>query len=166
MDELRDQLDQAFTELFDRMDRLDAGSAAARIQAGTALAMAKDADAAQQEAPALDLAPLDERLAALDARLHQFAEGLGAHLAADRARIEASLTGLSKEINALAARPVEADTKPFLEAADRAALHTAADIANLRNDVEALTEAVRLQDKNLGELRTTLDWIKERLLLR
>jgi hypothetical protein len=142
MDELREQLEQAFNELFERMDRLEV------------------------DPPTLDLAPLDERLADLDGRLRLFAEGLGAHLAGDRARIEASLTGLSQELAAVAGRRVEMDTRALDEAVSRGTLHNASDIANLRLDVEHLIDAVGLQDKGITELRATLEWIKERLLLR
>lgn len=41
-----------------------------------------------------------------------------------------------------------------------------ADMASLRGDVEALTEGIRVQEQGIGELRTTLDWIKEQLLPR
>ena len=142
MDELREQLDQAFNELFERMDRLEGDS------------------------PTLDLTPLDERLADLDGRLRLFAEGLGAHLAGDRARIEASLTGLSQELAAVAGRRVEVDIRAVEESVSRGTLHNASDIANLRLDVEHLIDAVALQEKGITELRSTLEWIKERLLLR
>ena len=41
-----------------------------------------------------------------------------------------------------------------------------ADIASLRHNVDSVAEAVRQQERWVGEMRTTLEWIKERLLLR
>ena len=64
-------------------------------------------------------------------------------------------------------RPASASTwRAIEEAARRAALPNAADIANVRREIETLAEAVRFQEKGIGEIRTTLDWIKDRLLLR
>jgi hypothetical protein len=116
------------------------------------------------ERPEPEAAPVD--LTPIDARLDSLTQAFGKHLAGDRARIEAGLAGLAEELKVLRNRPVSVDTSTLEQAASRGALHNAADIANLRRDIEALAEAVRVQDKGIGELRTTLDWIKERLLLR
>ena len=105
-------------------------------------------------------------MADLDEKIRLLTESLAAHLAADRHRIEASLTGLAREITALGSRPMSVNTRGLEEAVDRGALHNAADIANLRQDMVGLVEAVRLQEKGITELRATLDWIKERVLLR
>ena len=60
--------------------------------------------------------------------------------------------------------PLAVDTSRLEDVASRGSLHNAADIANLRRDVEALTESARSQDKTLRDLRATLEWIKDRLL--
>ena len=195
IDELREQLEGAFAESFDRLGRLEAEAEAARSQLTQALQQADDTaalveqvrgsmatlgtltsrsvdrieqvDAAVRsvaERPvsepfAVDLAPLDQRI-------DRLVTELGQRLAEDQARIQDSLAAITKELAASARSPVTVDTSALEDATRRGALHNAADIANLRRDVEVLAEAVRGQDKGIGEVRTTLEWIKERLLLR
>jgi hypothetical protein len=79
--------------------------------------------------------------------------------------VVAGLQQVREQVEALAVAAT-VDSTGIEDAVTRGSLHNAADIANLRQDVEDLVEAVRVQDKGIGELRTTLDWIKERLLLR
>ncbi len=184
MDELRDQLDSAFEEVVTRVNRVELRLGAIRhtgeVQAAnakeasevqnhivmllqnvsTALdhAIATSAEPLEPVAPAaVDLSPVDERLTEID-------EGLTGHLIDARVRMEAGLEALYAQLDKLRGTPVAIDTSDLEDAANRGSLHNAADIANLRRDVSGLTEAVRLQDKGIGELHSTLEWIKERLL--
>ena len=62
--------------------------------------------------------------------------------------------------------PPTVDVSALEDAANRGALRNAADIATVRQGVDNLSDLVRLQEKSISELRSTLEWIKERLLLR
>ena len=195
MDELRGQLEGAFDESFDRLGRLEADAEAARSQLTKALQQADDTSSvvddvresmaalstlttqsldrieqvdeavrslalrSDREVPAVDLAAIDQRLDLL-------VKQLGQRLAGDRARLEDGLAAMTKELTSIVRTPVTVDTTALEDATHRGALHNAADIANLRREIEVLTEAVRLQDKGIGEIRSTLEWIKDRLLLR
>ena len=64
----------------------------------------------------------------------------------------------------LAGEPVTIDTRRARDAANRGSPHNAATSRASAGDVATLTEAVRIQDKGIGELHSTLEWIKERLL--
>ena len=94
------------------------------------------------------------------------AQALRKEVADTRSTLEASVAHLAQQVADLRTRPVEIDTKELEETASRSALHNAADIASLRHNVDSVAEAVRQQERWVGEMRTTLEWIKERLLLR
>lgn len=91
---------------------------------------------------------------------------LAEQVAANQQRLEKGLTIILRDVSRLRDVPVEVDVRSVEDAATRGALQNAADISTLQHHLTTLTEAVRRQDENLGELRATLDWIKERLLLR
>jgi len=111
-------------------------------------------------AAAPPLIELDQ--AAVDVLRDALQEGL----AAERAELAQGLTGVRRVLRTMLERPASIDLGAVEEAARRAALPNAADIATLRREVEVLLEAIRFQDKGIAELRTTIDWIKERLLSR
>ena len=174
--------DVAFDEVVGRVDRVELRLATLRTNAhqepdsaaadrqemlarlGHLVTTIDDAVAARhQPSPAseitVDLAPVAALLGQLDERL-------ATKLTESRLRLEGGLDQLHQQIAELRDTPIELDTSTLEAAASRGSLHNAADIANLRADIEALAEAVRRQDDGIGELRATLDWIKERLLLR
>ncbi len=186
---LRQQLDGAFDEVVGRIHRVEGQLGAVRndtrahvdalyateirsaemievlLRLNTTVedALASPNGVPEQPAPAppvaVDLGPVDERLLRLG-------DGLGEQLIDNRLRIERGLDGLRDELMVLRDKPITVDTTALEDVAKRGALHNSADIANLRHSIEALAETVRIQDKGISELRTTLDWIKERLLLR
>lgn len=141
MDILRQQLDAAFDEVVGRIDRVE-------LRLATLPA----------PGPAIvDLGPVAARLGQLDERL-------ATKLTESRIRLEGGLEQLRHQIAELRDAPIELNTRTLEDAAHRESLRNAADIATLRQTVEALSEGVRRQSEDLGELRTTLGWIKERLL--
>ena len=118
---------------------------------------------------------LDERIDGLrrqqevqtrNAEAQNHIEELTAQVADGRTSLEDKLAELAREVTRLRAVPVQVDPKSLEDAVHGGMLQNAADISSLHRDVETLADALRLQDKGLSELRTTLDWIKERLLLR
>jgi hypothetical protein len=187
MGTLRQQLDAAFEEVIDRVKRVELRLGAIRLNTEAqvegmhaaeqrsaniielllGLTGALEATAAttgddQEPRPApglVDLGPVDERLA-------QVGSALSEQLIDSRMRLEEGLEQVRAQLEAFRATPIPVNTKALEDAADRGSLRNAADIANLRRNIEALAESVRIQDRGLSELRTTLDWIKERLLLR
>jgi hypothetical protein len=189
MQVLRQQLDAAFDEVVGQLSQVDRrlGAVLHDSKAHGQAIKAADARSAQlvelvrhvgttledaltsaeidpDQAASESSAGLD--LGAVDARLDQLGQGLATQLIDSRLRIEASLDQLRDQLAAVRDRPVTVDTKPLEDAAQRGSLHNSADIANLRGNIEALAETVRAQDRSIGDLRTTIDWIKERLLLR
>ena len=80
--------------------------------------------------------------------------------------MESRLDTLHTQIGLLRDVPPTVDVGELEDVANRGALRNAADIATVRQGVESLADLVRLQEKSITELRTTLEWIKERLLLR
>lgn len=181
MEVLRDQLEQAFDETAGRFNRVEIrlGTLRQQIEAQTGGATSSDAltariielllgltdrvDAAPSPSStsgaAADLAPLNEHLV-------QLRQALTDQLIDTRMRIESGIQMLRDEVTSTRVDPVAVDTRALEDAADRGALRNAADMANLRRNIEALAEVVRAQDKGITDLATTLDWIKERLLLR
>ncbi len=177
LDVLREQLDDAFDDVVNRINRVELRLAGVRqtaestSTAATAtgqrvadvvtelrhVAATLDAAVAAGEASAdvpvpVDFRPVDGRLAELDAAL--------------TARLDAGLDAVRRQIDSLRTARLAVDTHDLEETASRGALHNAADIANLRQDIEKLAEVVRRQESGIDELRTTLNWIKDRLLLR
>jgi hypothetical protein len=171
MDELRGLLDAAFDEVLGRLGRLEErlGALVQRDTSShaieTTLALLAEAiqDLRWQRTPATGGVPDP---AGLEDRLDQLARAVEERFDDGRTQIDQSLAGVGRALRTLEERPAVVDIDAVEEAARRASLPNAADIANLRRDVAGLTDAVRLQDKGIGELRATLDWIKERLLLR
>ncbi len=170
MDLLRDQLEAAFAELVDKVERVELRlvalrqTADAQSEAGwridersdTTLGLVRELVATLDAAVTASREPLAEEPVAVD--LGPIADRLG--------HLDAAVAATHRELVRIHDAPLPVDTRRLEDVASRGSLHNAADIANLRQDIEALTEAVRVQDKGLGELRTTLDWIKDRLLLR
>jgi hypothetical protein len=78
--------------------------------------------------------------------------------------LDAAVAATHRELVRLQDEPLALDTSRLEDVASRGSLHNAADIANLRRDVELLSESARSQDKVLREVRATLEWIKDRLL--
>ncbi|MEO6317624.1 MAG: hypothetical protein ABIP36_02460 [Acidimicrobiales bacterium] len=155
MDVLRQQLDVAFDEVVGRVDGVELRLTALRSAIDEAVA------ASHQTRPP-DPAIVD--LGSVAARLGQLDERLATKLTESRIRLEGGLDQLHHQIAELRDAPIELDTRTLEDAAHRESLRNAADIATLRQTVERLTEAVRRQSEDLAELRTTLGWIKERLL--
>lgn len=93
-------------------------------------------------------------------------DALAEQIATNQQRLEKGLTIILRDVSKLRDEPVEVDVRGVEDAATRGALQNAADISTLQRQLTGLTEAVHRQDKHLSELRSTLDWIKERLLLR
>ncbi len=176
MVELRRQLEVAFDEVVARVGRVELRLATLRTNAdGQASAAAADRDetlallrhlvttidgtvaasheSAPTEAAVVDLGPVAVRLGQLD-------ELLATKLTEGQIRLEGGLDQLHQQMAELRNAPIDVDTRSLEDAARPGTLHNAA----LRQTVEALTEAVRHHDKGIDELRTTLDWIKERLL--
>lgn len=159
-------------EVVARVKRVEARLAALRQTSETQLAMLQAAEsrsadlievllsliatieAAGSPAPA---APVDVR---------QLEDALAQRLVDGRLHVEAALDQMRTELESLRGAPITVDLRALEDAADRGSLRNAADIANLRQSIEGLADTVRAQGKGIGEVRTTIDWIKERLLLR
>jgi hypothetical protein len=107
----------------------------------------------------VDLAPVVENLARLDATIE-------AQTFQQRQHLEAAVGRLALTVQRLQTDPVEIDTRRLEDVVNRGALHNAADIANLRRELEGMADVIRVQEKGIGEVRATLDWIKDRLMLR
>ena len=176
MEELRDQLEQAFEEVVGRLNRVEirlgtlrhqgeqqgggsAGSEAVTARIIELLLGLTERLGGSEPSSGPDLGPVNENLT-------QLRHALTDQVIDTRMRIEAGLQALREELVDRRTEPVTVDTRPLEDAADRGALRTAADMANLRRNIEALAEVVRAQDKGIAEITATLDWIKERLLLR
>ena len=91
---------------------------------------------------------------------------VSAQIEENRLRVESRLESLHSQISHLRDVPPTVDVSALEDAANRGALRNAADIATVRQGVDNLSDLVRLQEKSISELRSTLEWIKERLLLR
>lgn len=170
LDELCAQLDDAFDEMAARIDRVELRVAAVRQNLDDVLAVAREAaGTARQAAVAAEgrsASGSRTELADVIAQVGQVAQALRKEVSDGRSTLEASVARLAERLAEAQTRPVEIDTRELEEVASRSALHNAADIASLRHNVDSVAEAVRQQERWVGEMRTTLDWIKERLLLR
>jgi hypothetical protein len=140
MDLLRDQLEAAFAEVVGQVDHLT--RRVAELRAALDTAVAASAEPWEPDPLSVDLEPVMERLGHLDA----------------------AVAATHRELVRLQDEPLALDTSRLEDVASRGSLHNAADIANLRRDVELLSESARSQDKVLREVRATLEWIKDRLL--
>lgn len=138
MDLLRDQLEAAFAEVVGQVDQI-----------ASRLAAIERAAEAQAEALERPNGSGEDSLALVRDRL---------------SHLDQAVAATHRELVRLQEVPLAVDTRRLEDVASRGSLHNAADIANLRRDIESLTESARSQDRALRELRTTLDWIKDRLL--
>jgi hypothetical protein len=128
MDELRQLLDGAFAELFERLAGVEATTAAA-------------------------LAPPIEPQSDVTAQQTEAALHINDALTSIGSLALQALDRLDEVMVQLETVKAATDDRGRVE-------------ASLRHDIERLAEAVHVQENGIGELRTTLDWIKERLLLR
>jgi hypothetical protein len=182
LDELRGQLDDAFNEVENRINRVELRLAALRTaaEAHAAVTVRLDETAtttlerlerllALVEGAVADL-PEDDHVpsapAAPPAPDTEAIDALAAQLVDDRLHLEAAIDQLRQQVVALRDKPMELDTRRLEEATRQGALHNAADIATLAQDVDALARGLRLQDQRLAEVHATLDWVKQRLLAR
>ena len=152
MDLLRDQLEMAFDEVVTRISRLEHR-------------LATSAFVELEERSVLMLSLLHELVDRGDAAPPP-PNDLSAQIEDNRLRVESRLESLHSQISLLRDVPPTVDVSALEDAADRGALRNAADIATVRQGVDNLSDLVRLQEKSISELRSTLEWIKERLLLR
>lgn len=163
MDLLRDQLEGAFDEVVDRIGRVEQRLASSVIS--------------ELEERSAETLHLLHRLVTTVDRAVELAEepldwppqpsnDVSAQIEDYRIRMENRLDTLHTQIGLLRDVPPTVDVTELEEAANRGALRNAADIASVRQGVESLADLVRMQEKSITELRTTLEWIKERLLLR
>jgi hypothetical protein len=168
MDLLRDQLEAAFAEVVGQVDQLGRRVAALRQTTGAQ----SEAMAALSERGDSTLALVQDLVATLDAavaagREPREPEPLPVDLepVVERlSHLDQAIAATHRELVRIQDVPLPVDTSRLEDVASRGSLHNAADIANLRRDVELLTESARSQDKTLRELRSTLEWIKDRML--
>jgi hypothetical protein len=154
MDLLRDQLEAAFAEVVDQVDQLGRRLGAFDERSDRTLALVQDLVATLDAAVAASREPWEPDPVPVD--LGPVAERLG--------HLDEAVAATHRELVRLHDVPLAVDTSRLEDVASRGSLHNAADIANLRRDVEALTESARSQDKTLRDVRSTLEWIKDRLL--
>ena len=163
MDLLRDQLEMAFDEVVTRISRVEH-----RLSSSILMEL--------EERSAETLTLLHRLVATVDHAVELAEEPIdwpptggndvSAQIEENRLRVEARLESLHTQISHLRDVPPTVDVSALEDAADRGALRNAADIATVRQGVDNLSDLVRLQEKSISELRSTLEWIKERLLLR
>src|SRR5690606_29682259 len=87
-------------------------------------------------------------------------------MARDLAEQRADLSRLAHALHTTTDDGVEVDMAYLEEVVRRGSVANAADIANLRTDVEQLTSTIRDQAANLLEMRKQMEWIRQRLLGR
>ena len=162
MDLLRDQLEMAFDEVVTRISRVEQ-----RLSSSVLMEL--------EERSAETLSLLHRLVATVDHAVELAEEPLewppagndvSAQIEENRLRVEARLESLHSQISLLRDVPPTVDVSALEDVAERGALRNAADIATVRQGVDNLSDLVRLQEKSISELRSTLEWIKERLLLR
>jgi hypothetical protein len=146
-DELREQLEAAFGEVVGHLERAEGAQRSTHELVQEVLATLQAAVDASREPQEQGTAAVD--LEPVAARLDQLDEVAAATF---------------RELVRLQEVPLSIDTSRLEDVASRGSLHNAADIANLRRDVEALTESARAQEKALRELKATLEWVKDRML--
>lgn len=180
LDELRGQLDDAFNDIENRITRVELRLAALRTASEAHAAVTARLD----DTAAATLERLERLLALVEGAVAELPEedhphpavapvpdtsaidALAAQLVDDRLHLEAAVDQLRQQVVAGRNEPVELDTRRLEEATRQWALHNAADIATLAQDVDALARGLRLQDQRLAEVHATLDWVKQRLLAR
>lgn len=167
-DLLRDQLEAAFAEVVGKVDGiarhltdLERGDDVHRRaveqltqRSDRTLAMVEDLVATLDAAVAASREPWEPDPVPVD--LGPIAERL--------AHLDEAMAATQRELGRLHDEPLAIDTSRLEDVASRGSLHNAADIANLRREVEALTDAARSQDRAMRDLRATLEWIKDRML--
>lgn len=102
---------------------------------------------------------------AVEADLTPLLQGL-TKVARDVAEQRADLSRLAHALHTTTDDGVEVDMAYLEEVVRRGAVANAADIANLRTDVEQLTSTLRDQSTSLLEMRKQVEWIRQRLLGR
>jgi hypothetical protein len=168
MDLLRDQLEAAFAEVVGQVHAVNRRLVAMQqvVEAQTAavdrltersdttLALVQDLVATLDAAVAASREPWEPEPLPVD--LSPVVERLD--------HLDVAMSAAQRELVRLHDVPLPIDTRRLEDVASRGSLHNAADIANLRRDLESLTDSARSQEKSLRDLRTTVDWIKDRLL--
>jgi hypothetical protein len=138
--ELRDQLEDAFDEVVGRIDRVEMQMVSVR-----------ESNEAQAEAAG--------HLEGLSTVTLELLRGL-------IPVIDDVVASSHHPVTPVDLGPIGDRLQRIEDVAYKGSLHNAADIANLRREVQALAETVRSKDEGIEDLRATLRWIKERLLLR
>jgi predicted nucleic acid-binding Zn-ribbon protein len=167
MDLLHDQLEAAFAEVVDKIDHL--GRRVASVERATdattaameqlnersdrTMAMVEDLVATLDAAVAASREPLEPDPVAVD--LGPISDRLG--------HLDEAVAATHRELVRLHDVPLAVDTSRLEDVASRGSLHNAADIANLRREVEGLAASARTQDQTLRDLRATLEGIKDRM---
>jgi len=172
LDELRGQLDDAFNEMAHRINRTELRLAAFRAATETQTELTHAVGKTSEDTLAL----LRELIASVDVAVEagpsdttasdRADDALAARLVEDRMHLEAAVDELRREVLAWRDAPTSLDTHQLEETIRRGLLHNAADIANVARDVENLEKVVRYQSNRLGEVHSTLEWVKQRLLNR
>lgn len=113
----------------------------------------------------LDAAPAEPPAEPAEVDLAPLLQGL-AKVSRDLAEQRADLSRLAHALHTTTDDGVEVDMAYLEEVVRRGAVANAADIANLRTDVEQLTSTLQGQASNLVEMRKQMEWIRQRLLGR
>lgn len=113
----------------------------------------------------LDAAPAEPPAEPAEVDLAPLLQGL-AKVSRDLAEQRADLSRLAHALHTTTDDGVEVDMAYLEEVVRRGAVANAADIANLRSDVEQLTSTLQGQASNLVEMRKQMEWIRQRLLGR
>ncbi|MGV3758257.1 MAG: hypothetical protein ACO1PW_01785 [Actinomycetota bacterium] len=182
LDELRHELEGAFDEVCSMVERT-AQAVDAQQHAIAALEQ-RLATAEVDLTPLLPpIAALDEKVRAIgrmldasttgpssssqtaDVDLTPVVQGM-ARLSRDLAEQRADLSRLAHALHTTTDDGVEVDMAYLEEVVRRGAVANAADIANLRTDVEQLTATLQGQATSLVEMRKQMEWIRQRLLGR
>jgi chromosome segregation ATPase len=134
-----------------------------RVVVASSSDVIKRVDALPQPASSTQLTGVVQ---SLEQKLAASVEGVAGQVERLGAQTQEELAVLQQAMRALARMPTPVDIAPFEAALEGTALRVSADVANVRGDVTQLGRIVEAQQHELRELRATLDWIKERLLLR
>ena len=162
MDLLRDQLEMAFDEVVTRISRVEQRLSTSASSWSWRSAAPRRSRCCTRWWPRSTM-PSSWPSSPSTARR---GNDLSAQIEENRLRVESRLESLHSQISLLRDVPPTVDVSTLEDAANRGALRNAADIATVRQGVDNLSDLVRLQEKSISELRSTLEWIKERLLLR
>jgi hypothetical protein len=104
-----------------------------------------------------DLGPLEARIDELTAFMDQ-------RLGDEQLQIEHDLAAIHRVLRTVQQRPLTVDTRDMEEAARRASLPNAAELATVRQEIALLTDLMHQQQSSLSELRASLELIKARVL--